>query len=133
MVGLDAMMRVSGPDDANIDETELAAHLSGMDAEGVEFTTGSTEEDQTEPALATRSYSQAFVQAAFKSFDQNDDGFIAEDEMERVLAAVGFEKSQILDIFAAADVNKDGRVDYDEFLAWIYESAVGTLMRSAMK
>merc|ERR1712151_401601 len=117
MVGLDAMMRVSGPDDTSIDEAELAANLSGMDAEGGQFIS-SAEEDQTQLALATRSYSQAFVQAAFKSFDQNDDGFIAEEEMERVLSDVGFDKSQVRAIFAAADVNKDGKVDYDEFLAW---------------
>ena len=61
------------------------------------------------------------IQAAFKVFDADGDGFITRDELVAILTRPtskrSHSKQEAEAIFAKADRNNDGRVDIDEFAA----------------
>lgn len=59
------------------------------------------------------------IQAAFRSWDKNNDGGIDKDEFKEVLVSIGVAEDDLLGMFEKADLNHDGRINYEEFITWI--------------
>ena len=57
------------------------------------------------------------IEAAFKLFDKDGDGFISEDELRDVMVSVGenLTDAQIKGMMAVADIDGDNRVGFEDF------------------
>jgi len=65
-----------------------------------------------------RNSKEADLQAVFKQFDIDGDGFIQEDELRQVMTKMGQSptEDEIKAMFKAADLNKDGKISFEEFV-----------------
>ena len=65
--------------------------------------------------------SEKDLKAAFKVFDENNDGFISAAELEYMLTLLGggsqLTKEETMALIASVDTNGDGKIDYTEFAA----------------
>jgi calmodulin len=59
------------------------------------------------------------LRAAFRSYDQDGDGYVTIDELRRVLAGQGEQltASELEEVLRDLDTDGDGRVSFEEFLA----------------
>ena len=59
------------------------------------------------------------IQAAFRQFDRDGNGYITLDEAQIVLAReLGFSGDKTKELVRQFDVNMDGRLSYNEFVAF---------------
>lgn len=69
--------------------------------------------------LFTRGHlSEKDLQAAFRVFDKNRDGYISVSELMHVMSMLGhgeLSRKQAEDFIATADLNGDGKIEYSEF------------------
>jgi len=60
----------------------------------------------------------ADLQAVFKQFDIDGDGYIQEEELRQVMTKMGQNPTdeEIKAMFKAADLNRDGKISFEEFI-----------------
>lgn len=58
------------------------------------------------------------LDAAFKTFDKDGDGFISASELRLIMSTLGekLTDKEIDEMMKIADINGDGKIDYEEFI-----------------
>uniref|UniRef100_A0A1I8GYE0 Calmodulin n=1 Tax=Macrostomum lignano TaxID=282301 RepID=A0A1I8GYE0_9PLAT len=100
----------------NPTDAQLQDMVSEVDTDG----NGSIEFSEFVTMMEKRKTEDEFVaeiEATFKVFDRDQDGFIGPAELRHVLGNLGVKitEQEAADMIAEADYNKDGVVDFDEF------------------
>ncbi|CAO1400834.1 unnamed protein product [Diamesa serratosioi] len=88
-----------------IDETEFLQWIARIQALREDNTT--TQDDDLTQDLV----------AAFRVFDQDNNGYITRDELQKAMEMIGenVTESQVTEMLALADLDKDGKINYEEF------------------
>ncbi|XP_032741067.1 calmodulin-4-like [Rattus rattus] len=99
----------------NMPEKDLKALISRVDTDG--DGTISFEEFLTAMEKYKKG-SKEELQAVFRVFDQNGDGYITMDELKQGLSQMGetLSEEELNDMIRVADADQDGKVNYEEFL-----------------
>ena len=100
-----------------IEDKDLETLLNQMDLNG----SGGIEFDEFKAALAKRYFrrhSKEEIQAAFKRFDYDNNGYLSIDEVQSVMSNMGrqMSRNEIKSMIQTLDSDRDGKISLDEFV-----------------
>ena len=88
-----------------------------MDANG----SGEIDFDEFKAAMAKiyfRRHSKIELEAAFKKYDSDGNGFLTIDEFQNIMSNMGriMSRNEVKSMIQSLDSNNDGKISFDEFI-----------------
>lgn len=100
-----------------VDEKELQVLLNKMDTDK----SGKIDFHEFKSVMASnyfRRHSKQELEAAFKSFDTDGNGFLSAEEVQIVMSKKGrhMTRNEVKSMIKSLDTNKDGKISFNEFI-----------------
>jgi calmodulin len=103
--------------DIKVDDRTLQGLLKQMDVNG----SGEIDFEEFKIAMAKtyfRRQSKPDLEAAFKKYDADGNGFLSMDEIQNIMSNMGrhMTRNEIKSMIQSLDSNNDGKLSFDEFV-----------------